>query len=747
MSKNFELVRGVGSREMSEPVVSVSSNGRPTLTDHRSDATPNKHEEEDWSRLLRALQRHWRQSLIIAAAVSLCAAIAVLLIKPEYEPTARIEVDSPGNELFSLERGQGADSIAYAETQAKSLETDQLAIAVIRKLHLDRNPEFSVGQNQSNGADPQGQPAKDDGLNVTAAEHDALRTFRRSLEVKRDPSSWLINVSFAAHDPKLAALVSNTIIEEFIRTSYQNRHDAIMESTQWLSHQLDDIRSRKEDSNRTLADFQKSSGITPLGNAQSTFGEKLVELNRQLTIAQADRIQMEALLQKISAMNTDALPQLKADPVVQEISKKLSASRAELNRSGIVYGKNHPKTKELQAEIDELQTQLKAQQNSAFSNLKTSYAAAHAREGLLNSQMKSASKEMGQMAQYEALKKEAEANETLYNALYTKVKEAGISAESKSSNIRWIDRAHVLDSPTRPRRARDIGFGILAGIVCGILFAFVREGMDNKIHSLEDVRTVTGVSSISLVPIIAAANPELNGARKPSLRQSNGGAELFLLDRPGSAESEALRGLFTSLCLARPRRSSQVLLVASAMASEGKTTIATNLSIALARQGSTCILDADLRKTRVANIFGFQSQHGLSDVLTGHSLLQEVLVPAPGVPNLTLLPCGSLHANAGELICSDRMGEVLNQLRQQFQFVVVDSSPILPYADARAISRLVDGVIFVGRFGVSTRPAIQRSLELLEQVQSAPVLELVLNAVDLTSSEYGYNYGYAYDCK
>src|SRR5262249_899437 len=154
----------------------------------------------------------------------------------------------------------------------------------------------------------------------------------------------------------------------------------------------------------------------------------------------------------------------------------------------------------------------------------------------------------------------------------------------------------------------------------------------------------------------------------------------------------------------------------------GKTTIATNLSVALARNGCTCLVDADLRKPRVADIFGVGSEPGLSNVLNGSCPLQQALVPAPGVPNLLLLPGGAEKELAGELICSDNLGEVLGQLRQQFQFVVVDSAPVLPYSDVRSISPMADGVILVARSGLTSRVAIKRTLELLEQAHSAPLL-------------------------
>ena len=753
MSKIFEALTRSAGRDPLLPEEYLTSGEHSPLAARRIGIQPPREGGgEEWLRALRALQRHWRWSLAIAVALPLGVAITVLLlIKPVYEPTARIEAVPPGNELFSLDPAVRFDSTFYQETQAKSLQTDELAVAVIRKLHLDQNPEFVQAPSALSRllrrwfADFGGPRRKD--LNAgesdqTPAEREALKTFQSRLNVQRDTSSWLINISFGAHDPRLAALVTNAIVEQFVDTNYRTQHDAIVQGTAWLSHQLDDIRERMEQSSRALADFQKNTGImatgmSAIGGTQSTFDQKMLELNHQLMVAQGDRVQLEALLQKVSPENTSALPQAKSDIVVQEIERKLTSAQVELRQALVTDGKNHPKVKELQAEIAELQQQRKEQQNTIFSNLETAYAAAHTRENLLNSELKVASKELGKLVEYEALKREAQANEALYSALYMKIKEAGIAAESKPSNIRWLDRARVLDFPNRPRRTLDIALGMLAGILAGILVAFVREGLDSKVHTLEDVESLTGSTTISLMPKIDAVGRKLKAVPLWRLAAHQGnGAQALLIQRPTSAESEALRGLFTSIRLAHPFRPPQVLLIASALPSEGKTTIAVNLSATLARQGfKTCIVDADLRKAPVAAIFGLESSLGLSEVLQKSCTLQSALVPAPGVANLTLLP-GLVSQNAGELICSEAMRHVLRQLRAEFQFIIVDSPPILPYADGRAIAAFADGVVLVGRLGVSTRLAMRRSLELLEQVRSAPVLDVVLNGVDFSSQEY-----------
>jgi len=747
-----ELLKLLGQNARSkllQPSESVMSGETSGVVLPVTQLDPN--EEKEWLHALRAIRRQWRWSLAFAVGLPLCVAAVVLLQKPVYEPIARIEVDPPGTELFSLDPSSPSDSVVYAETQAKNLQTDQLAIDVIRLLRLDQKTSFvgtpvmtSLPENKDFS---QTTTPSTPHLELTPSEHGALRAFRRSFRVQRETSSWLIDVSFASHDPKLAALVTNTVVEQFIETNYTTRHNAILQSAQWLSHQLDDIRGRMEQSNRALADFQGSIGITPIGATQSTFDEKISALNRELEVAEDERIKLEALLAEVEGRNTDSAVYGNGDPVVQELSKKLAAADADLKQALIIYGTKHPRVRELQAQVGELQAQLESQQNGVVASLKTNYAAAHLRENLLKSELKEAGKDLGKVTQYEALKKDAQANEALYNLLYTKVKEASIAAESKSDNIRWVDRASVLDTPTRPRPLLDIAMAMLAGVVGGVFLAFMRESVNSKVRTLDDMRTFSGLSRVFLVPVLKGGNGELKGKTRWWIGRNDTLAppKALLLERPCSMESEAIRSMVTSVRLSRSVHPLQVLLVTSAIPAEGKTTIAANLGIVGARTSKTCIVDADLRKASlsVADIFGLKLRSGLADVLYSSCALDLALVPVSTAQNLTVLPAGTAQV-AADLISSVAMHSLLKELRRQFQFIVIDSPPILPYADARALATLADGIVLVGRSGVTTREAVKRSLELLNQMQSAPVLGVVLNGVNFNPSDFPYDYGHAY---
>lgn len=714
----------------------------PTVSIRAASAQSQETRGAEWLRALEIIRKHWRISVLFAAVLMVTVIVVTLTLKPIYEPVARIEVDPPG-EQFSLEGGASGSDAEYLETQAQNLKSDKVAIDVIHRLHLDQDPEM-VGLRQSKPKD--GDLAV---YQLSAGEYSALRSLRKNLTIKRDTASRLISVSFSSHDPKMAALVTNTVVAAFIDDTYQDRHDAIMKSSEWLSRQLDDIRARMVESSRVLADFQKSIGVADVDTNKSTFTEQMSELNRQLTQAQADRIQLEALLKSVKAGSPDVLPEMRNNPVVQQLSTKLAEQRAELSQARVIYGVNHPNVKKLQSQVDELQSELEAQKTSVLGSIRTSYAAAQARENLMDSQIKGASSQLSQMARYNDLKKEAQTNSELYNTLYAKVKEAGIAAASKSSNLRVVDEAHVLDSPTGPNRMLTILVGMLAALAGGVGLAFIREQFDTRIFTPEDICGLVGTNNIAVMPLFLPSND-----RQLQMPAGQGGAPdsgkppaglSFLLDRPHSPEAEALRSLYTSVMLSRPGTPPQVVLVVSSLPGEGKTTVAVNLAMAMAQHGTTCLVDADLRRGRVAASLGVPSRPGLTDVLKGTSPLDRALVHIPGLANLTVLPAHAGSEMAGQLVCSDRMRNVLNELRKDFQFVVVDSAPILPFADCRALSSLTDGLIFVGRSGITTRELVQRSLELLDQVHSAPVLQFVLNAADIKSPQYRYyQYGYEY---
>jgi capsular exopolysaccharide synthesis family protein len=721
---------------------------------------PSRHKlEVDWEQALRVLQKNWRTSLVFALSVTMLITILMFRTKNLYEPMARLEIDPPGSEMFSLRDllNSGTNDQDYLQTQVQILGSDELAVSVIRTLRLDQNPDI-VSRKELEEAKDQNSEQAPSGTQLTPLENTALRSFRKLLTVNQIRNSRLVEVSFVSHDARLAAQTTNTLVNTFIDRNYRNRYEATMQASEWLQGQLSDLRQKVEQSNQALVDYQRVSGIVDVDDRQNTVTQKVGDLNRQLTQAEAERIQLQAYLKMIESGNADSLAQIRNNLLLQTSSQRFAEARAQLAQALAIYGKNNSNVKKLQSQADELEAQVNAERQRVIEEIKTSYAAAQKREELMAqalNEMKGIIGNMNEkMIQYNVLKNEAQANAELYNALLGRLKEAGISAGLKSSNIRVVDQARVLDRPTGPHRLRNIALGLIVGLLGGIALAFLQESLDNTLRTPEDVRAWTGLSSLAMFPLITSPNghsrrPQLPGATsKPSGNeiqdeQARAGRTLFL-EKPRSPEAEAVRSLHTSIMLSRPGKPPRVILVVSPSPGEGKSTVAANLASVLAEHAKACLVDADLRRPTLARVFGVANQSGLSHVLTGSASLDAALARIPDRENLTIVPAGPIPPNPGELMASESMSHVIGSLRERFEYVVIDSPPFIPFADGRALLRLTDGIVLVGRCGKTTRQSIVRSLEILTELH-ASVLGVVLNGVDIRSPDYHYyHYGYSY---
>jgi polysaccharide biosynthesis transport protein len=716
---------------------STADSSRTSLADRNLDVRMARSSEPEWVRVALIFRKNWASALGFALAVVTVVIASTYLIRPVYAPIARLEVEPPGSEMpTSHDSNREATDPDYMETQVQILQSEALALATIRELHLDQDREFAgpkAGDTLENLGKPLKPPTQHtpSETELTHSETLALRSFQAGLTVNWIRNSRIIVISFASHDPRRAAQVTNTLAGLYMDWNYRTRIDAI----QRLSHQLDDLRQRVEAANGKLAKVEESNGIVNVDDKQNTVMQKVGELNRQLALAQVDRIQLEAYVRTAEVGGVDALPQFRDDRLFQSLTQKLVDNRAQLAQALAVYGSNNPNVKKLQNTVDDLESQLSAQRTKAFQGLQTNYRSAKAREQLLAGALESMQGDIHSMierdVQYNFLKKEAQVNEDLYNSLFARLKEAGIVAGLKSSNIRLLDQARILDKPTKPNRMVFAALGVVLGVLGGLMLPLLREKLNNTVRTPNDVRNWTGLSAVGVIP--------LSEERGKSRRGLPPATSEFLEGKPDSRQSEAVRTLCTSIKLARPGNGSRVILVVSPSPKDGKTTIAVKLAMTLASYGKTCLVDADLRRPMVACTFGLDSCKGLSNVLASSVPLDEVLFEVGEVKNLTILPSGSAAHDSGALVTSERMQDVVRTLAGRFQSVVIDSPPLIPFADARALSALADGVLLVGRSGWTTRDALVQSSEILEDVGvGGRLLGVVLNGADLRDSYYRY---------
>ena len=727
-----------------------------------------------WEQAIRVLRkRRWLIASLIGVLTSVFVVVA-LLMPDIYQPIARVQIDPPGggiSTLHEIEETRSEGDQDYLDTQVQILLSQGLAMRVIRALRLDKNPEFA-NQNKpgspmssaSDGASVAGVPQNEGsylqeqlGLaNMTPAEGAALQKFHQKLLVNPVRGSRLVEVSFASRDPRLAQAVTNSLVTQFMDQNYRNRYVTTMQASEWLSSQLNDLRRKVALSNQAVADYQKRYGLVESDERDVPFGQLMGEISRQLSDAQADRIQAEAFVRMIDEGRIDAIPSLRDDVVYQNLLTRYADVRSQLAQAQIVYGDENTNFKKLKGEADELAAQVDAERDRLIKRVQAGFEAAKAREQMMMQTRESLRAQMGDasshLVEYGTLKSEATANAALYNTLQARLREAGIYAGLRSGNIRVVDMAPVLLDPSGPHRGLIIGLSLSFSVIVAVFLAFVREGFDNTVRIPDDITTSVRLPSLAVLPSIARSKAKQNwlpasaatSTAQLDVNQNDDSIPMLFWPKMQTPEAEAILTLRTALLTSGLGPALRVILVSSHSAGEGKTTVALNLAGVLAQHGKTCLMEGDLRHPMIESALNINPAAGLGEVLAGTLALNDALVPAQGIPGLTILPVRDLPGSPADLLASERMKSTLAALREQFDHVVIDSPPVLSFSDARALATLSDAVILISRYGYTTRRAIARSAELLDSVQ-APVLGVVLNDMDLSSPDYHYfNYGYSW---
>jgi polysaccharide biosynthesis transport protein len=693
------------------------------------------------------LRKHQWLILTFLLTVVTVVTIASFKMKPVYEAAARVEVDKEAQAMQpfsdSNSYSEYEDSEAYIETQTKILQSETMALVTIKSMDLTQYPEFGGVPNaiawQHAGPTRQ-RPA-------------ILGAFLGRLTVKRVPNSRLIEVHFEAEDPQLAAQVVNTHVQNYVEENFRSKYDATMQASSWLSAELEELRIKVEKSEDARIAYERENQIWQIDEKQDITTQKLADLSHAVTEAQTDVAQKEALYRMAISGNVDALPAARSNEVVSSLLKRKSDLEELYAEALDQYGPNFPKVLRLAAQQKEVEQNLAIARKTMVESIDEEFETARSHVEILQEALDKQKAEANELAeklvQYHILQHDAESNKQLYDGLLQKLKEAGIMAGLRSSNIRVVDPALAPTGPSRPQRARNILLAVLVGLVGGIGLALFREYLDNTVKSPDDIEALTGLPSLAVVPSLPGLHTSRNRFSKrarAAAPQSAAGQRVELLShlQPKSQISEAFRALRTSLLLSQADHPPQVILVTSALPREGKTTAAVNLAVTLAQLGDrTLLMDADLRKPGIRRALNLTigKEVGLSSYLAGVSTLDEVTIPHPTINNLAALTTGPVPPSPADLLSSHRMREAIVELRHRFKFIVIDSPPVMAATDAVILSALTDGVLLVVRSGETPKEAFTRTRDLLAAVKCR-LLGVVLNAVDSSAPDYYYSYRY-----
>ena len=651
----------------------------------------------------------------------------------EYQSTANIEITQDTADQFRMDTGGGYDSgyidVTKLDTEIAILKSSTLAMKTIISLHLEQNKDFlPLGSNHVWD------------LSKIGDRHGLIGLFEGGLAAERYGHTNILDLSYTARNPELAAMICNTLIDNYVEHNFSQNYAATEQVSEWLGKQLGDLKNRLEASQNHMLTVQKDIGLVGIDQTQSIVLSRLVDISHDVSQAETQRLVAQAKLITLQSAPPDVLASLSGDSVLVGLKERVTTLQAEYANLNARYGAKNPRLLENRAELAEITQSMKQEQAMVITRAEQEVNAAtqnqDALRGRLEQEKNSAYMGNSKAVEYSLARREYEANRSLYDGLQQRLQEAGIIAGLHSTNIRKIDPADAPDFPSSPRKSVNLSMGLLCGLGFGLLLSFTIEALDTNIKSIYDIEERLGLPMLGVVPQVDTKllSPEtfVRDATSP-------------LPGAWSRLAEAYRSLRTTILLARAGTPPQVILVSSAKPSEGKTSITTLEAIVFALNGAKVLLiDSDLRRPSVHLRFRIANKVGLTSVLTGKSTLQEAIVPVEAVPSLHLLPAGPIAPMPAELLGSLQMQRLIEGLRANYDFILIDTPPVLTVTDAAVLVSISDGVVLVLRYAQSSRNVVARASEILLR-SGAHLLGVVLNAVDLQSSDYAEYYGRAYN--
>jgi polysaccharide biosynthesis transport protein len=735
-SQNLDLVRSLDPRFY------------PPLASHEAGAG-------EYLRIL--VKRKW---VILACFLTIFSVVAIATLKttPVYEASGTIAINKPDTTLnfqnsntFSLDYFDPTE----LDTEVKILQSDLIALQVIRELNLDRQAEIA---GQAPTPPPSLDLAPDPLQSDPARASSMIGGFKGSLRVTLSPNTRIIEVHYRSADPQMAANVVNTLMQTYVENNFKARFESTMQASDWLSKQLVDLQMKVETSQEKLVRYQREHEILGADEKQNITMAKLDELNKELTSAETERMDKEALYRLVESGDPDAVAanvgsiedavagQQSSTALLGTLRGKQADLKIQAAELSTQFGPSYPKLSQINNQLKEIDSQIQGEMKKIVTKIRGQYNAALQREnmlhGALDKQKQEANKLNESAIEYTLLKRDVDTNRQLYEGLLQKLKEAGVSAGLKSNNFRIVDSARPPTSPIEPNVPRNLLFAAVLGLASGVGLAFLIDGLDNTVRTTEQAQMIAGIASLGMIPLGSKSAREGTNPKRLVIATSKEAVELVTQVRPQSQMAESYRALRTSLLLSNLGAPPRVIIITSALPQEGKTTTSINTAVVLAQKGTRVLLiDADLRRPSIHKTLGMGPHSGLSNVLTGSTTLEQAISHTSILPNLFVLPAGTPPPNPAELLASTNMRDVLNQLREQYDHIVIDTPPSLSVTDAVVLSPRADAVVLVIRSGQTTKQALRRSRDILLQV-NAKIVGVLLNAVDLSSPDYYYYYEY-----
>lgn len=724
----------------------------------------------------RIVHKHLRVALVIAAVCVGLTLMHDLMTEPSYTASTTLLIRYAPSRVIedeNLSSTQDSSREPYDDTQHELLKSSSLATRVI----LDQGlMKLGAGSSPASGswlpgwgvlrsalagwfpslAEKHAAPTLDDPLSESVPRS-VVQWYLDALRVKPIENTQLVQVEFTTSDPKLSARMANAHARAFIEQGIELSAQASDEAQRFLAGKLDELKQRVEQSEVALNNYRRDKGIVPglisLNGNQDVVVEQLNKLNRDLQDAHLKTITLGTQLQLVKAGRTDALPQVMDNKVIQGLKSDLDQLVSRYASMRGEYTDDYPEMRELREKIDGTRGVMDSELKTAVASVNEQYQAALESEQAIAAELdkeKSFALGLNDAAiKYVMLAREADTNRELYNAVLKRMKNLTVDAHASNTSI--VDAAQPPLAPSSPRTKRDLVAAGALGLLLGICAALLIERLDNTLKTAEEMEEYLKLPGLAMIPDFT--NAISLGARygagyltKPAVAELPAndahGRDLVATYGKYSILGESFRHLRTSLRLSRAGAPPKVTMFTSAVPGEGKTTVTVNTASVFAKIGSrVLIIDADMRRPRCHRLLGLKNGAGLSEALTGAGG-KELVNPTP-VENLFFLSCGKIPPNPSELLGSARMKDFLGELSETYDYIIIDSSPVMLVSDPLDLAHAVDGVVLVVAGGHTPRHQVAAAVGRLEYAH-AKILGVVLNKVRLHKADYPHYYSKAY---
>jgi capsular exopolysaccharide synthesis family protein len=710
---------------------------------------------------LNAVFRHRRLAGVVFTLVVTAMMVQTYSTTPIYQTASRIQIqDERTTQVGNLNANDPAfwqDPEPYYKTQYEIIRSRGLARRVVRRLHLEANPLFNGSAppprdpislaRQARAAatakfrqlflkapvaSPQTVPAPDE----SRVEAGLISAFIGGISVQPEAGTRIVRIVYTHTNPQFAALAANTVAEEYAQQNIDLRLENIQKTLKWLDSELERYRNQLSQSEAALAAYREDHNAGSLEEKQNLVVARLNQLNETLTTARNQRVAKEAVYQQLKNADptsdaVDNFPIVGTASGVVDAKNLLATLQATKAGYAGTYGANHPKMIEVNTSIENAKRRLVAERTKVIENVRNEYSALVAQErsfaGQLQEQQAAVNDLDKKGGDYKILQRNVDSERAVYQQLLTQQKELSVTANSRANNVQIMDHAEVPGAPILPNPRKDWITAVLAGLTLAIGLAFGIEYLDDTVKTPDDIRRLN-------LPLLGLV-PAVRGERVPVLTQA-----------VPHDFGEAFRSLRTSLVFTSGAERTRIIAVTSSQPLEGKTTTAANLAMALALGGSRVLLiDADMRRPGMHKTLGLENNIGLSHILVAQARIRDA-VQKTVEPNLIAISAGRTPPNPSELLASDRMNNLIANLRTgPFDWVIIDTPPVLAVTDAVILAQQVTSVVFVIGSEMTRRVHAQRALETL-QAGHPTSITAVLNRVNFDRNKYYYSryYGYQY---